>query len=92
MLHFAAACFPYARKVVSEGRPVMSWGICVFVDVTVSKGEFRGKGRREGGERGSIEQRGEYRRGREEMKERRVEEGGAESTGGTSRLSVGITR
>lgn len=36
--------------------------------------------------------RGKYRMGGEEMKERRVEEGGAESTGGASRGSVGITR
>lgn len=74
----------------------MSWGICVFVDMTVSMGarESTGrKGRREGGERGGIEWRGEYRTvGGEEMKERRVEEGGAESTGGTSRGSMGITR
>lgn len=57
-LHFVAACFPGERKVVSEGRPVMSWGICVFVDMTVSTGAREstgGKGRKEGRERGSIE-------------------------------------
>lgn len=78
MLHFVAACFPYARKVVSERRPVMSWGICVFVDVTVSKGEYRG------------EREERRRREREHRTERGVQEGekvneGEESWGGRGR-------